>query len=348
MLKNILVIRFRRVGDSVLSMALCHSLKASFPQAAVHFVINEETAPLYQGHPDIDKVIPFNPRQRHGWSYVRRVRQVVTDTHYDAIIDMRSTSKTLLFALLSPSTPYRIGRRKWYNRLVHNYRPATPTDTDRATSNLALMQPLSREGRLTLDPQFRLYVTEAERTAFRTYMAQQGIDFGKPVILGAVSTRIVHKALNPADMTDTLRRVLQKYDVQIIANYGGPAEKAMALRYKELLAGDPRFFVNIEAKSLRELCALCANCQFFFGNEGGPRHMAQAMGIPAFAIYPPGISKTKWLPSQKADNQGISPDDYLSQAEQEGMTYQQRFQSITPQRVWEHLDSMLAALLPQK
>ena len=38
-IKNILVIRFRRVGDSVLSMALCHGLRQSFPDATIDFVI---------------------------------------------------------------------------------------------------------------------------------------------------------------------------------------------------------------------------------------------------------------------------------------------------------------------
>lgn len=39
-IKNILVIRFRRVGDSVLSMGLCHTLRKSFPGAEIDLVIN--------------------------------------------------------------------------------------------------------------------------------------------------------------------------------------------------------------------------------------------------------------------------------------------------------------------
>ena len=89
MIKNILVIRFRRVGDSVLAVALCHSLKLSLPSAQVHYVVNANIAPLYEGHPDIDRVIPFTEEEQHGMAYLKKVRQIVKETRYDAIIDMR-------------------------------------------------------------------------------------------------------------------------------------------------------------------------------------------------------------------------------------------------------------------
>ena len=56
---KILVIRFRRVGDAVLSSVLCSSLKQSFPQATIDYVLNEGIAPLFEKHPDIDHIIPF-------------------------------------------------------------------------------------------------------------------------------------------------------------------------------------------------------------------------------------------------------------------------------------------------
>ena len=64
-IKHILVIRFRRVGDSVLATALCRSLRQSFPQAQIDYVLNENIASLYENHPDIDRVIPFNDRENH-------------------------------------------------------------------------------------------------------------------------------------------------------------------------------------------------------------------------------------------------------------------------------------------
>lgn len=97
MVHKILIIRFRRIGDSVLATALCRSLKESFPQAEIHFIINENISPLYLNHPDIDKVITFSDKENHGFNYIKKVWNIVHETDYDVIIDMRSTIKTLPF-----------------------------------------------------------------------------------------------------------------------------------------------------------------------------------------------------------------------------------------------------------
>ena len=83
MVHKILVIRFRRIGDSVLATALCRSLKESFPQAEIHFIINENISPLYLNHPDIDKVITFSDKENHGFNYIKKVWNIVHETDYD-------------------------------------------------------------------------------------------------------------------------------------------------------------------------------------------------------------------------------------------------------------------------
>ena len=40
-IKKILIIRFRQIGDSILAVALCSTLKKSFPDAEIHFVLNK-------------------------------------------------------------------------------------------------------------------------------------------------------------------------------------------------------------------------------------------------------------------------------------------------------------------
>ncbi len=341
MIRNILVIRFRRVGDSVLSMALCHSLKLTFPEAKIHFVINKNIASLYRNHPDIDRVITFDEEQQEGLEYVSRVRNIMHATHYDVIIDMRSTPKTLLFSLCSLSTPYRIGRYKSYNVGIHNYRIPTPPGVDRVGSNLRLMDPLVNEANLIKSRHFPLYITDQERADFRHYMTEHGIDFSKPVVTVAICTRIIGKAWDKLRMSEVLNRLIKQYDAQLIANFGGVAEKQVALDFQHALGGNPHFHTDIEAANLRQLCALLVNSDFFFGNEGGPRHIAQAFKVPSFAIYPPGIDMHFWLPADGDRYQGISPDEFINKDKQKVLTYHQRFSVITTERVWQRLSKMI-------
>jgi len=79
---KILVIRFRRIGDAVLSSAICSSLKKSFPSAEIHYVLNKNVAPLFENHPDIDKIISFSDHENNNiFSYLQKVWKITHANH---------------------------------------------------------------------------------------------------------------------------------------------------------------------------------------------------------------------------------------------------------------------------
>jgi len=342
-IRKILVIRFRRVGDAVLGTVICSSVKKTFPDAQVDYVLNENIAPLFYHHPDIDNIITFSEEEnQHSLRYIKRVWQVMRANKYDVIIDTRSTVRTLLFALFSLSTPFRIGLKKKYNFLLHNYRidPHSDNTEDMILQNLLLLKPFEKVATVRYVSDFKLYVTEKEREDYRRYMAQQGIDFSLPVILVTVTARLVYKVWDKERMKDILNRIIKKYNAQIIFNFAG-AEETVAKSIHKEMDFDSHVFTNVVAGTLRELSSLAVNCDFFFGNEGGPRHLSQALGVPAYAIYPPGVSKAIWLPVATDKYQGISPDDYADKEAQQKMNYTERFNLITVEDVWSSLDKML-------
>ena len=109
---NILVIRFQRIGDAILSLPICNSLKLTFPNATVDYVLYEEAAHLFYDHPYIDNVITIkNDERKNIFKYLKKVREI-TKKRYDIIIDIMSTPKSELFSLFSLKTPLRIGRYK--------------------------------------------------------------------------------------------------------------------------------------------------------------------------------------------------------------------------------------------
>ena len=169
-IRKILVIRFRQIGDSILAIALCSTLKRSFPTAEVHFVVNKNIAPLYEGHPDIDKIFTFDKNENKPFHvYIKKVWQVVHQNQYDVIIDMRSTIRTLLFSLFSLHTPFRIGRIKGYTRFLLNY----PIDTYNKSLNIDMVQrdlllatPLETIAPITYTKEIKLYIKDTEKEEF--------------------------------------------------------------------------------------------------------------------------------------------------------------------------------------
>lgn len=346
--ERILIIRFRRVGDATLSIALCSSLRKSFPNAKIHYILNENIASLFENHPDIDKIITFSDEElKNTWRYLRKVRKIVKEGKYDVIIDTRSTVKTMPFSILSAKTKYRIGRRKVYNRFIQNHRVNNVYngEGDNVQLTLSLLDPLTKDFPIEKDPVFKVYITAEEKEKYRQYMESKGVDFTKQVIVSTVTGRLQHKIWAYEKMKEIVRRTLEKYDVQIIFNHAGEREKADAEQIYNELGRHDRIFVDVEAKSLRELVALMANSDFFFGNEGGPRHISQALDLPSFAIYSPSIAKGNWLPNHSEKFRGIELKDINPDwATNNKMTSEEKFDLIDVDSVWKRLDEMYSQM----
>lgn len=348
-IKKILIIRFRQIGDSILAVALCSTLKKSFPAAEIHFVLNKNIASLYEGHPDIDRVITFNEDENKSFPvYVRKVWQVVHRNKYDVIIDMRSTIRTLFFSLFSLRTPFRIGRAKGYAQLLLNHQIDTYNTglkIDMVQRDLLLAAPLEEIVPIKYTKDFKLYLTHKEKEEFREYMVREKIDFSHPVFLIGVTTKLAHKKWNIEFMLTILRRILKEHnDIQMIFNYAPGREEEDARNIYKKLGSPDSIKIDIQANSLRKLAALCANCSFYFGNEGGARHLVQALGVPSYAIFSPSASKSMWLVSNSVFAEGISGDDILTEEEQEEMTYEQCFNTITPEEVYKRLNPIIVRL----
>jgi len=342
--RRIIVLRFRRVGDAVLSTVVCSSLRRTFPDATIDYVLNAEIAPLFENHPDIDRIISFAKEEMTQWNtYLQKVHSVMNSGKYDLIVDTRTTMKTLWFSIFSLQTPYRIGWKKTYNLFLHNYRSVHDNRIDKVSHLLHLLHPLEKYFKVVYYPDFTLRVTPEEQAAFRAKMENAGVDFSKPVITCTVATRIPHKVWDGEKMRLILERIIERYDAQLIFNFAGKAEEAVAVQLHNRMHNHPRVFTSVKADNLRELAALLSLSGFFFGNEGGTRHISQALGIPSFAIYPPSVSKRVWLPGANERYQGIEPADISEEeAKNPKLNFATKFDLLTVDAVWEKLNPMLA------
>ena len=128
-------------------------------------------------------------------------------------------------------------------------------------------------------------------------MQHEGIDFSRPIMLVGVTAKLENKTWAEDRMTETLRRLLDTFpNLQLIFNYAPGREAENARRIYKHLGANPYIFLQIQAKSPRELAAMAANCTAYFGNEGGGRHIVHAMGKPSLVVCSPLASKTTWLP----------------------------------------------------
>ena len=329
---KILVVRFKQIGDSVLASPICGSLKKTYPDSEIDYVVYEHIAPLFENHPSIDNVISITrEEQKNPFKYIAKVWKV-TRKKYDIVIDIMSTPKSEVFTLMSLGSKYRIGRRKSKRGYTYTHKIDEPKNAkDKVDKFLKMLKPLENGGiDMKYNAEYTVHITDEEKELLKYRMINAGVDFNKHIFAFAINSRQPYKIWKREYMMEVIRHCIERYDAQIIFYYS-PAEKAYAKETHEIMEWDKNIFSNIETRSIRELAMLLANCDIFAGNEGGPRHIAQGLDVPSFAIFSPSAVKKEWLSNANDRHQGIEVHDI------EGKEYF----DIKPSHVIKKLDEMI-------
>lgn len=334
---KILVVRFKQIGDAILSSVICNTLKRTFPEAEVDYVVYEHISSLFEKHQYIDNVISITKEeQKNPFKYISKVWKV-TRKKYDIVIDIMSTPKSELFTLFSLGSKYRIGRKKPKRGYTYNYKIEEPKDAkDKVDKFLKMLKPLEKDYHITYDNNYVITLTSEEKKYMKDRMLNVGIDFNRPVYICAANSRRENKIYNLKNMKKIVQRVRDELNGQILFFYS-PDEKDFIMKFYNEFEDKKDLFVNINTKSIRELAMVISNCDFFFGNEGGPRHLAQSLDVPSFAIFSPSASKQEWLSNANERHQGVEPDDL---GECKGLDYWEQYNLIDPDYVFKNIEKM--------
>ncbi len=325
---KILVVRFKQIGDSVLASPICNTLKKTYPDSEIDYVVYEHIAPLFENHHAIDNVIAITKEeQKNPLKYIAKVWRV-TRKKYDIIIDIMSTPKSELFTLFGRSAEYRIGRYKKKRGYTYTHKVHEPEDAkDKVDKFLRMLDPLVDAGvDVKYDSEYNIDVSPEERCRIREKMSGAGVDLEKPVVAFAINSRRPEKRWNIEYMKKLIEKILKEKGAQGIFYYS-PAEREFALTLHREIGERNDIFTNIITKDIRELAALISECDMFIGNEGGPRHIAQGVDTPSVAIFSPSAEKKEWLSNANERHRGIEYLDVLSNDEIDGIMKEEESRS---------------------
>ncbi|QDU35231.1 Lipopolysaccharide heptosyltransferase 1 [Poriferisphaera corsica] len=115
--RNILIVRPSALGDVARTVGIPTSLKAFYPNAKIHWVVNSLFTDVVRAHPAVDRVIPFNrkrlnkigrslPATRAAFDFKRDLQSV----RYDLAFDLQGLARSGFITYLSKA-PIRIGFR---------------------------------------------------------------------------------------------------------------------------------------------------------------------------------------------------------------------------------------------
>ncbi len=344
--KKILVVRFKQIGDSVLASPICNTLKKTYPNSEIDYVVYEHITPLFENHHAIDNVISITGEERKNpFKYIWKAWKV-TRKKYDIIIDIMSTPKSEVFTFFGRSADYRIGRFKKKRGYTYTHKIKEPKDAkDKVDKFLRMLDPLKEAGvNLEYDWDYNIDILEDEKVLIKEKMVKAGLNLEKPIIAFSINSRRPEKVWNIEYMKELIVEILEEKKAQGIFYYS-PAEKEFAKKIEKELGNREDIFTNVETKSIRELAALLSSVDMFIGNEGGPRHIAQGVDTPSVAIFSPSAEKKEWLSNANSRHLGIEYLDVLTQEKIDRIKKSENwrkvlYDSITAKRVKELVDGL--------
>jgi lipopolysaccharide heptosyltransferase II len=298
-IRRLLLIQPSRIGDIVFSLPTLNALRKTFPEAHIAWLVDERCRDLVEGHPDLDEtiVVPFKAMEqalkKRQWPWVWRtfsdLKRTLRAGNFDLSLDLHGLAKSALLVLLAGAR-HRLGSANtngmkegsgFFSREI----PPGPEDRHTVERNLAVVRYLGGD---TGRPEFHLPVFEEAKRDVREVLYQAGCGEEDRLIVihpgaGWLSRRW------PADRYAALIGRLRETLPARIAVIGGPEGGSREDQlFQDLFARLEAPVINLVRRlGLKQLAALFKRAQLFIGNEAGPMHLANALGLPAVVLIGP-------------------------------------------------------------
>lgn len=289
--RRILLIKPSSLGDIIHALPVLAALRDAYPQAHIAWLVSTGFAPLLEGHPLLNEVIPFD-RRRFGrmlqnpramvefLAFLRGLRR----RRFDLVLDLQGLVRSGFLAWASGARR-RIGpadarELAWmfYTRRVDAAAPGLHA----VERNLAVAEALQLRVR---SPRFPLGLRPEERAAADAKLAAASGGRDPRSFIAALPGARWASKLWPTEHWAALLDLLAADGEPPVVLLGGPDDRTRADAIRSGTRTAPIDLVG--RTSLRELLALLARADRVVCQDSGPMHMAAALGRPLAAIFGP-------------------------------------------------------------
>lgn len=292
-LKRILVVRYRFIGDTILTVPFLRNLRQAYPEAKIDVLVGPQSGLVLEGCPYIDKLIVYDTTRFHKydrgqgqarsfWSYVWQLRK----EKYDSFFLLKRSLSSALLAFLSGAR-YRIG----YGTEGRNFLLTHPVAWDKNKHEVeSTLDVLRAAGVETNNNQLESWITDSERRDILTQVPE----------LASKKTKVLFHA--PAAHPDKLyplqswALVLKELSAEqeILPFFIGAQEDIKLYDELQELSGI-KGICTAGKLSLRQSMALLAELDLAICTDSGPAHLAAAAGTPTLALFGP-TDPVRWRP----------------------------------------------------
>ncbi len=285
--KNILLIKPSSLGDIVMALPALSSLRRSFPQARISWLVRPEFAPILEGHPHLDEIILFDRKALgKAWCRPGAFKQLVDliarlrRGRFDAVLDLQGLFRTASLAWLS-GCKKRFGP-VWRKEFAHLFYTTTvvprPEWVHVIDTYRKLIEAMGGQER---GVEFVLPTKPNATVSAKSLLSQQKINLDHYAVIIPGSAQV--SKCWPADRFAALAdRLASEHGLAVVAT-GGKSESPM-IEQIHSLAKHP--IANLAGQtSLPELVEVLRQAKLVVSNDTGPGHIAAALGRPLVMMF---------------------------------------------------------------
>jgi ADP-heptose:LPS heptosyltransferase len=339
--KRILILRYDRIGDMIITTPVLRALKRQAPHIQLDVLASTANVEIALGNPFVDNLLILET------NWVRLLRQIVylRKQRYDVILNFifnRTTGPGILANLVAPNG-CKVGQGPdryvfYFNRLLKVKR----FEQHMLESYVSFIEQTFGIIVPRQELAFQIAIgTDAKRTVDdwlqkQTLRRKSGPNSaGLPYLVLNASGKDMDRSLNTRQV-GALAKSLSEQPGHRVVVLESPGNKAMS----ELFRSDGNFQKSLvyrtqSSNPLGELASLIEGAFLVISPDTSIVHFASAMQTPVLAIYAPANASQEWLPHQ------VPYDVIMAKGEQ-------RIWEIEPQILVDGTKHFIARILETK
>lgn len=284
--QRFLIIRLSSIGDIVHTLPAVAALGRAYPQAEIHWAVEDRFSALVESNPFVSRVIRLdtlawrkNPTAAPTIDGIMRGFDALREFEYDAALDFQGLMKSAIFARLSHAQK-RIGfsrnaLREPLAGIFYTHRVSPPDLGHVIEINLSLVSPL---GAVSSKWEFPLPDNPHDNESVRNRLQQMGVD---QFIIVNPGGGWKAKRWSPENFAQLITRLAGQIPFAILVT-GSPQEEEVA---NEILTRANTPSAKWFPSTLLQFIALARKANLLIGGDTGPLHLAAAVRTPIVAIF---------------------------------------------------------------
>ncbi len=292
---KILVVRYRFIGDMILTIPFLRNLRYAYPNAQIDMLVSPNSGEVIENCPYVNNFIYFDTTRKHKyeigegkkksfWHYVKLLHREKYDKAY---VLKRSLSSAMLcyFAGIKERIGYDCENRGFLLTKKIKY------DTQKHESE-CFLDVLKADNIFIKDNYLENWVSEYNNQKADELFKLNNINNEHIKAVVSVTASDDRKVWNINNYARIIEYLSNEKGVQVIY-IGAPSDKAIydTLQIKENLKIPA---VNLcEKVTLKDSLAVLKKVDFIVGNDSGTLHMASSVGTKVIGLYGP-MPAEKW------------------------------------------------------